>query len=146
MDRVEPAPRARLGRVADVLRHGVRQLATAVYVYVAFAMAARSMQGSPAAMLAAELALVLVGTMLLTRLVDAPLAGTALVGVFVAAFDVGLAIIGHPEDADAGYWGLVAAHAAAVVLAGVLGAVAVRARRRPKGRSPDSSDDDAPSP
>ena len=114
----------RFGRFREGVRAVVRQVATAVYVYVVFGFFADRFRGSSAALLIFESVLVLLGAAILTRLVEGPLVTTALVGVFVGSFDVALLWISSGDGPLP--WGPMFVEVLAASAAGFTGALIVR--------------------
>ena len=127
-----PPPEERL-RLTDGVRHLIRQVATAVYVYVLFALLARWLVHSVAAVFAVELALTFAAGVILALVVEGPLWATGLVGVFVATFDVALSIVAGEWRGRVLEFALAqVGPALAVVAAGLAGALVARRVHRRK--------------
>lgn len=115
----------RVSRVADVLRHGVRQMSAAVYAYVAFVMLVRFVAQVPFGPPVLENALVFASAALLATIVSGPWWASSFVGAFVALFD-GTLLLLSPEQSGVG----VALLGAALLSAsGAAGSFVARRRR-----------------
>ncbi len=124
-------------RLTDSARHLVRQVAVAVYVYIAFAILARFLPRSVLLDFSAELLLTFSGAALLALVVEGPLLGSALVGFFVAGFEVAILLV---EGVGRGHLGRFllaqAGPLAALVGAGVGGAALARRVSRRRAKTP----------
>jgi len=127
-------------RIASALASGtralVRQLAAAVYVWIAFAAASRALREAPVwTLTAAQVLLVFAGGAIFARVVAGPLAVTGLVGAWYGVLDLALGLLLEPPSEDIGRMLLGAgAKLLAPALAGFLGALlATRTRRRASG-------------
>lgn len=117
-------------RVAGGLRSAVRQLAAAVYVYIAWIFTAGWFRESPVLALVAELILVFLAGMILARVIVGPLSASAFVGVFAGLLHILLGIAGvAPPEAGWLYWAELAGRLVLLSLAGLGGAWLARRTR-----------------
>lgn len=128
------APPPRRGGLLAAARSLVRQLAVAVYLWLGFAFLGRLLPPVPLLGFLAAALLVGVGSWLLARWIEGPLAASGLVGLWFAMLLLVVEVVQTPTMArTAGFWATAAAGGLALVLAGVAGAALAR-RRRPGRR------------
>ncbi len=126
------------------LRALMRQVAGAVYAFIATAYLADMLELGAVGFVAIEALLIALATLVVVRVGDGPIWTAALVGPFEALL-VLAGFVALPADAaDEIPWGLAAGRSAAVAITGVVTALLARRRRRKtleNKTNPESSTD-----